>query len=188
MIEEWREVCGSAGRYEVSSLGRVRSWWGVGRRPRMRPAPIDLALTVSKSTGYSMVYISYPSGSRNRTVHSLVAEAFLGPRPPGMEVRHLDGDRTNARVENLAYGTSAENAADSALHGTQRRGEAMAGSKLTEDVVRRILLSKESSYAVGADLGIDPSYVRRIRRREAWRHVYIGEDGGVIAQSHARQA
>jgi hypothetical protein len=52
-----------------------------------------------------------------RYVHSLVAEAFIGPRPIGLEVRHLDGDSTNNAVDNLRYGTHAENMQDRVKHG-----------------------------------------------------------------------
>ena len=53
-----------------------------------------------------------------RTVHSLVAEAFIGPCPEGMEVRHRNGDQTNSRLSNLTYGTHADNMQDAIRHGT----------------------------------------------------------------------
>lgn len=54
-------------------------------------------------------------------IHVLVALAFHGPRPDGMEVRHLDGVRTNNRPENLSWGTHAENMQDAIAHGTFSR-------------------------------------------------------------------
>lgn len=51
-------------------------------------------------------------------VHRIVMRAFAGPRPEGLEVRHLDGDPTNNGLTNLAYGTPLENASDQRLHGT----------------------------------------------------------------------
>lgn len=52
-------------------------------------------------------------------MHTLVALAFLGPRPEGKpHIRHLDGNARNNHVSNLAYGTAAENVADSLQHGT----------------------------------------------------------------------
>ena len=47
--------------------------------------------------------------------------AFVGPTPDGMQIRHLDGDRSNGRLENLTYGTGKENAADKNTHGTNFR-------------------------------------------------------------------
>jgi hypothetical protein len=54
----------------------------------------------------------------HRTVHSLMAEAFIGPRPDGQEVRHLNGQPADNRIENLTYGSKSENAYDSIEHGT----------------------------------------------------------------------
>lgn len=54
---------------------------------------------------------------RTYRVHQLVARAFLGPQPPGHDVRHLDCDRENNALSNLAYGTKAQNMADSVAHG-----------------------------------------------------------------------
>ena len=51
-------------------------------------------------------------------MHSLVALAFLGTRPDGFDVRHLDGDRLNCALANLAYGTRSENQRDKRRHGT----------------------------------------------------------------------
>lgn len=51
-------------------------------------------------------------------VHRLVLEAFVGPKPEGAVTRHLNGDPTDNRLANLAYGTPAENGADMRRHGT----------------------------------------------------------------------
>lgn len=53
-----------------------------------------------------------------RTIHSLVMETFVGPRPEGMQVRHLNGNPLDNRLENLQYGTAAENQHDKFAHGT----------------------------------------------------------------------
>ena len=49
-------------------------------------------------------------------VHVLVLEAFVGPRPQGLVCRHLDGDKRNNRVDNLKWGTHAENWEDRRRH------------------------------------------------------------------------
>lgn len=99
----------SSPRYSVSDTGEV---YGV-RGNLLKPYQ-------NKQTGYLMVGVHYGGGGTKpklRTVHSLVLEAFAGPRPEGQEVRHLNGVRTDNRLENLAYGTSSENKADLVAHG-----------------------------------------------------------------------
>jgi hypothetical protein len=109
----WAWVPGYEHRYEVSNHGHVRSWlpWRGTPVPRALSTPLD-------SYGYPGVRLT-AAGSEQRTVrvHVLVALAFIGPRPDGMEARHLDGDKTNVAVANLRYGTSSENRQDALRHG-----------------------------------------------------------------------
>jgi hypothetical protein len=110
--EQWRPVVGYEGLYEVSDLGRVRS-------TRRRGAVGGIAKQfVSNRNGYWVVNLHRPGGHAHRTVHGMVMESFVGPRPAGMDIRHLDGNPQNARLSNLAYGTRSENNLDKRLHGT----------------------------------------------------------------------
>lgn len=110
--ERWQPIAGYEGMYEVSDAGRVRSLDRWGARARM--------LTQSAVTGgYLAVKLTNRDRGLTKPIHVLVAVTFIGPRPPGHHVRHLDGDQTNNRLANLAYGTPSENVQDSIRHGTQ---------------------------------------------------------------------
>lgn len=135
--EEWRWVPGYEGRYEVSNCGRVRSWVAKG-------LPHPYVLTAwSGQMGRLSTHLSIGGRKRNRLVHQLVMEAFVGPCPPGMLVRHLNGHAYDNRLENLAYGTPLENAADAKRHGTVRspiseRTHCKRGHELSgENIYRR---------------------------------------------------
>lgn len=95
-------------QYSATTDGRIWSSKGGGRY--LRPA-ID-------RNGYLRVSPCLNGKAYSRPVHALVALAFLGPRPDGEEIRHLDGDPSNNCVENLRYGTHAENVRDKIMHGT----------------------------------------------------------------------
>lgn len=114
MTEQWRPVVGYEGRYEVSDMGRVASLPKVTRRSR-----IIMRQNVTDS-GYFFLRLCTDGHHVNHCVHTLVIEAFHGPRPDGMVARHLDGDPTNNHPTNLRWGTSAENAADMLAHGRNR--------------------------------------------------------------------
>lgn len=83
--------------------------------------------------------------SRNHGVHQMVSDAYLGPIPNGMEVRHLDGIKTNNIPNNLAYGTTQDNANDRMSHGNYKSGQEHCNSKLTQQQADeiRILRSKK---------------------------------------------
>lgn len=119
--EKWLPVVGFEGSYEVSDMGRVRS--------------LDRFVTyIHPRSGrpsrrfFTGVVLNPPIGGngrphvilrrRTRQVHRLVAEAFLGPVPEGMEVCHNNGDMLDNRAVNLRYGTHSENLRDRVKHGT----------------------------------------------------------------------
>jgi hypothetical protein len=102
---EWRSVVGYEGFYEVSNEGHVRSL----RRYRcagrvLHPAP--------DKDGYLTVSLCRLGIAKTRFVHHLVLEAFVGLRPPGAQARHLNDFPWENRLENLAWGTRAENLDD----------------------------------------------------------------------------
>lgn len=95
MAPEWRP-CKRFPDYEVSSAGLVRK----GERllcPQVHP------------WGYTLVYITARPKQLKVYVHRLVAEAFLGEGPPGCEVDHISGDKTDNRLINLRWLPRAEN-------------------------------------------------------------------------------
>lgn len=99
----WREVPGFPG-YRVSDDGQVSGPRG--------------PLKVRVEQGYCRVWM-YRDGKRvPRQVHHLVLEAFVGPRPDGLEARHMNGNGTDNRVSNLSWGTRSENQLDRVRHGT----------------------------------------------------------------------
>lgn len=124
--EDWRAVAESDGRYEVSSLGRVRRaerWTQNGTGWYLRSGRM---MTLSRtSAGYLKVDMRlrgsdgsrHGGGGRNRSVHTLVMEAFFGPCPDGQEVLHGNGDKADNRLSNLRYGTRSENNLDAVKHG-----------------------------------------------------------------------
>ena len=114
-MEIWKKVLGGA--YEVSSLGNVRSCDRVGADGRRwRGQPIKLTCNQSHGT-YYFFNASVDGRSMMRRVHILVAEAFLGKRPSGMEVNHKNGNSLHNHASNLEYKTRKKNAEHAVEHG-----------------------------------------------------------------------
>lgn len=108
--EEWRPIPRLGDLYEASSHGRIRSL--------VSGAPQLLSMWSTQSDGYLKARVGGRAVSSGRFVHCLVLEAFVSPRPDGMVTRHLNGNPADNRVENLAWGTQAENMRDAVRHGT----------------------------------------------------------------------
>src|SRR4051794_16099918 len=101
--EEWRSVPGLPA-YAVSSEGRIK------RITPQRGSRIGRILNgCINEDGYRNFSLRTDGGSRTIRLHCVVAEAFLGPRPAGTEVNHIDGNKLNCAVSNLEYLTHADN-------------------------------------------------------------------------------
>lgn len=114
----WRTIP-SFPDYLASTDGRIfskRRWSDCGTY-RRQIGGMMMTLT-SHPYGYLKVQVTGPGGNRRYiSVHTLIAETFLGPRPPGAVIRHLNDIPTDNRVSNLAYGTPRENNLDAVKNG-----------------------------------------------------------------------
>lgn len=115
--ERWLPTPGYEHLYEVSDLGRVRS---LLHRTRQGCRGGKVLKPWAKAAGYVAVTLFSDGIRRKFYVHQLVALAFIGPCPPGQEVRHGRGGPADNRLVNLCYGTRSENMLDAVDHGTHR--------------------------------------------------------------------
>lgn len=118
--EEWRPVVGYEGCYEVSDRGRVKSLTRLvpSKAGSTRTSPGRLLATPPTKGGGGYPRVSLGSNTNTRFVHLLVLEAFVGPRPEGMEGCHNDGNPANNRLDNLRWDTHSSNISDAVQHGT----------------------------------------------------------------------
>lgn len=162
---EFKDIPGFP-RYCVGDDGSVWSSCR-GNWMRLKSAPAG-------DMGYLKVNLCRTGRMFNRYIHQLVLVSFVGDRPDGMEVRHLDGNHLNNRAGNLAWGTSLENKADMIRHGTSPKGERNPLAKLTAAKIagiRTAAAAGESRKVIGARYGIAPDHVGLIARRKVWKHV-----------------
>ena len=167
--ENWKPVVGYEGLYEVSSHGRVKS---------MRSGHGRFAGRILKphvhTSGYPDVKLFAEGRRRHMLIHRLVLTAFVGPRPKGMECRHLDGDPTNNHISNICWGTRSENIGDKFRHGTVARGERHGEAKLTDSKVREIrklLCQGVVQTKIGRLFGVGRTAIMYIKSGKRWRHV-----------------
>lgn len=119
MQEIWKPIPGYVDRYEVSSLGRVRSCCR-GEYRILRPH--------TNTEGYARCILFSGSGARPdgknfgkcHSVHRLMWHAFFGPIPKGMGVDRIDNSRRYA-INNLQLLTQAENKTKAAEAARRRK-------------------------------------------------------------------
>jgi hypothetical protein len=174
LFEIWRPT--HSHNYEVSNCGRVR---------RVTPATgatVGRVLKAKrKNSGYLFVCFSDSGRSSYHHIHTLVAAAFIGPRAKGMQINHIDCEKSNNRATNLEYVTPSENSRHAGRNGhlpdptNIPRGTSHCSAKLTEaDVVmaRAMYASGCHSYpALGKRFGVSGRAIWKAVNGFTWKHV-----------------
>lgn len=167
--EEWRELPGSEGCWEVSDQGRFRL---VRPNPLRGPRLPANYITEGflEANGYLRLSTTILGRRFRISTHRAVMLAFVGPCPDGQQVAHLNGNPRDNRLANLAYATALENNHHKASHGTLLQGERMPTAKLTEAAVSHIRSSDADAGALASAYGVDKSTICTVRNGGSWRH------------------
>lgn len=166
MKERWKLVVGFEGRYEVSDQGRVRNREGRVLKPRW--------LVNTSGNRYARYSLCREGAIKDCYVHALILEAFVGPRPPGFEGAHLDGDSTHNALSNLKWKSPQGNADDRVRHGTTTKGERNPMARLSARDVLAIRAEADEGIPrreIAAKRGIGTYDVTRIVMRQRWAHI-----------------
>jgi hypothetical protein len=164
-----RDVPGYEGRYSASAGGQIYSHitdrflrtWGAGRDRDYQ--------AVSLVTAEGLI--------RKANVHALVALAFNGPRPDGMHVDHIDGNKANNRPENLQWVSPAENNRRARALGLNKsrpavlRGEAKPNCLISDHLLREARARRaagETLRSLAAEYGLKkPTLCKAIKHGRA---------------------
>lgn len=173
MTEVWKPVVGWEDLYEVSDAGRVRS---LGRpRPGTYVGARGWSPRILKQakgagrTVYLFVGLSRNKVREYRYVHSLVLEAFVGPRPEGMQACHGNCDSSDNTLSNLRWASQKDNAADSMALRRHTHGPRQGSAKLSTECVARIRDIRRFGipyHKIAAWFGVSTTQVGKILRGE----------------------
>lgn len=106
MIEEWKDIYGYEGIYQISSLGRVKS---LKRKCGFLISKDRILKPYKKKNGYLQIDLNKNNIKSKKHIHRLVSEAFI-PNPNHLKtVNHKDKNRTNNCVDNLEWMSYSEN-------------------------------------------------------------------------------
>jgi hypothetical protein len=178
-VEEWRDIEGYEGIYQVSNLGRVKS---LDRAVQHRNGKVLMKKgkqlkVVYAGNKYGRIILNKNGKKSAKLIHRLVALTFIINETNLKEVNHKDLDKTNNSVENLEWVSPKQNTQHAFNNRYIKRylGEDNHRAVVTEEVVlkiRELHATKKYRYKdIGEMFGIHHSVVGYIVRRQTWRHI-----------------
>lgn len=178
MEELWKDIPNWEGYYQASNLGRIRS---VPRRIWVEPAKtgrsqghwINVKSTIlrpCKRSGYYNLALCRDGKPEQCTVHQLIAQTWLNYRKEdGIVINHLNGIKTDNRVENIEITTISGNVQHAIKTGLVKVGFEATLSKLTiedgKEMVRLRLEEHWSHQKIADKFNVSKPVVRRVMRR-----------------------
>lgn len=170
MVEQWKDLPGYEDYYQVSDQGNVRSVTRLANRSgnHQRIASGRVLRLQVNHRGYTYVTL-YKQGNRSvKEVHPLVAHAFLGPRPDDFHTHHINGNKADNRLENLAHVHCSKHSSN------HFRGEKCHKAILTEEQVfevRQLLENGMFQKDIAKQYGVSRSTICEIKRGASWKHI-----------------
>lgn len=151
--EIFKPVPGYEGDYEVSNMGNVRS---------LHYGKVRLLRSPSNSRGYPAVGLFLNRTRTTHLVHWLVMAAFVGERPAGMVINHIDSDKTNNLLSNLEYTSQHHNI------------QVSSATPLTPEnilEIRELLKSGLTQAAIAQRFRVSQRCISYIKRGERWANI-----------------
>lgn len=117
-MEIWKDIQGYQGLYQISNLGNIKSF------PRKYSIKNERILKPAKtSKGYYFVYLYKNGKAKMYLLHRLIAESFIPNYNNKPCINHINGIKTDNRIENLEWATYSENTKHSYKIGLEKKSE-----------------------------------------------------------------
>jgi len=179
MEEIWKDIEGWKNHYQISNLSRVRSldfpmfhWRGGQSIEKGR------IMKLKKDNGYLRIVLRKNGEQKNLAIHRLVAQAFIQNPENKPEINHINGIKTDNRIENLEWCTQKENCEHAFKIGLRKglKGDKNPYSKLNEKQVRVIKYCIKlgmNCHAIAKYFPVNRSAISRIKNNHLWPHIKI---------------
>jgi hypothetical protein len=168
MEEVWKDIKGFEGLYQVSNIGNVK---------RLISQRVFAERLIGRSIdryGYVKRILSKNGKNNYFTEHRLVAIAFIDNPDNKATVNHINGIKTDNRVENLEWNTNNENHQHAINTGLKdQKGIKHHKCKLTEEQVREIreIGFSQTRMSLSKKYGVCRKNILGIIRGDFWKHI-----------------
>lgn len=185
--EKWVDIDEYFGHYKISNFFRIKSICRLAFKNNGSSVmkPEQLRAVHPNSDGYLIVRLTKERVANTKSLHILVAKAFI-PNPENLpEVNHKDGNKLNCLPDNLEWGTHKYNMEHAVKNGLRKYGKSDSTKfKLTEQQVLDIFNSKDRSGILAKKYGLTKSSIQRIKSGKTYSKITI--EGGGINSSYCR--
>lgn len=173
MQEVWKDILGYEGLYQISDLGNVKR---IARGPHTQAGRILKQSLRGRGQYKYWCVCLYKNGCKVvKQVHYMILESFVRPFNKDEVGRHLDGNRFDNRLCNLAHGTQQMNIADRDKHGNTVRGSKQWKARFNRADILKIRSLYESGKfnqpQLAKKFGVKASTIWCIINRKTWKHV-----------------
>ena len=183
MDEIWKDINSYEGIYQISNYGRIRS---LTRYVNCSPDNSFGHILKGKilkqgdnGNGYKYISLKKNGKRKNFYVHFLVAEAFIGERPRGADINHIDCNKSNNTLKNLEYISRQENINHAVKNGLLKnrnhaKGEKQGSAKLNNQkviLIRAFFNFGVSNKKLSEIFKIHKATVSNVVLRQTWKHL-----------------
>jgi len=178
--EIFKDIPEYEGLYQISNLGRVKSLekkrnvsknsYRIYHEKILKP----VISSKKRKSSYTQVTLCNNTVKTKHAVHHLVLETFVSLCPNNFQARHLDGNPSNNKLSNLAWGTAQDNANDRTLHNHNCPGEKNGNSKLKRNqviIIKKLLKSKHTHKQIALKYNVSETTISNIDRKVTWKHI-----------------
>lgn len=168
--EVWKDIKDYEGIYQVSNLGNVKC---LGNEFSRKERFLKLS---PQSKGYLTVVLQKNATRKMVLVHRIVAEYFVDNAESKVQVNHINGIKTDNRVENLEWVSHRENLNHAIKNNLTLKGEENRNSKLKDiDVVKihSLLQNGTTIKELSESYNVSYSTIDGIRTNRYWKHLNL---------------
>lgn len=176
--ENWRDIPGYEGLYQVSDLGNVKSLNRIVKHSTSGYLTLKEKLLKPRKSTQDRKYVDLNKNKITKRfyIHTLVAQTFIGERPEGYDICHISGDNQDNRLVNLRYDTKGQNQIDIYRQGSKHGLGKLSLEQVLE--IRQLYSTGDyTHYELAEKYNVSQSTTQRVVNRKSFQ--WLNDDGTI---------